>query len=69
MTKINKSNAYLYGEDVEVPQISMLVIARRIELLQDKLEELLDHSYHTRDSKRCNAIIKAIDFWDTLNDA
>jgi len=62
-------NDYLYGKDADVPPIPRDVIMRRIELLQDNLDVLLNHSYHTRDGNRCNAVIKAIDFWDNINDA
>jgi hypothetical protein len=59
--------AYLYGEDIEVPEIPADVVMRRIELLKEHLAELLEHSYHTRDGVRCNAIIKAIKFWENLD--
>jgi len=61
------TNEYLYGEDVEVPEIPQEIIMRRIELLKDNLAELLDHSYYTRDGDRCNKILKAIRFWETIN--
>ena len=61
-----KDNSYLYGEDIEVPEIPADIIMRRIELLKDNLEKLLDHSYHTRDTERCNAIFKAIKFWEQI---
>ena len=61
------TNEYLYGKDIDVPEIPEDIIMRRIELLKDHLEELLDHSYHTRDGERVNAILKAIKFWETIN--
>jgi hypothetical protein len=61
-------NEYLYGSDVEVPEIPGDIIVRRLELLQDNLRELLDHSYHTRDGERVNAVLKAIDFWEKINE-
>lgn len=63
-----KDNSYLYGEGVEVPEIDSYAIMKRIELLKEHLEELLEHSYHTRDSDRVNAILKAINFWEKIND-
>ena len=62
-----KDNNYLYGEDVEVPEIPNEVVMRRIELLKDNLAELLDHSYYTRDGQRVNDVLKAIDFWEKIN--
>jgi len=41
-----KTNEYLYGKDVEVPEIPPEVKMRRIELLNEKLEELLDVPFH-----------------------
>ena len=59
---------YLYGEDVELEPIPEDIAMRRIEALKDHLSELLDHSYHTRDGRRINAILKAISFWSHIND-
>ena len=64
MKKDLKSNEYLYGSDVEVPEFPQDVIMRRIELLNDNLRELLEHSYYTRDNDRVAAVLKAIDFWN-----
>ena len=63
-----KSNEYLYGEGVKVPEIPADVIVRRIELLKENLEELLEHSYYTRDGQRINDILAAIKFWETINE-
>ena len=60
-------NEYLYGDNVEVPEIPSDIVMRGLELLKDHLEELLDYSFYTRDAERCNAVIKAIDFWNKLN--
>ena len=62
-----KDNSYLYGEDAEVPEIPADIIVRRVEVLKDHLADLLDHSYHTRDNNRVSAVIKAIDFWESIN--
>ena len=40
---------------------------RRIEALQDHLAELLEVDIYNRDGVRCNAIIKAIAFWENIN--
>ncbi len=61
-----KTNKYLYGSDVEVPSLDAEVIMRRIELLSDHLSELLEHSYHTRDGERVDAVLKAINFWQKM---
>jgi len=62
------TNEYLYGEEVEVPDIPAEIIMRRIEALKENLAELLEHSFYTRDGNRCNAVIKAIKFWETINE-
>ena len=64
---VAKDNAYLYGEDVEVPTIPQDIVMRRIELLKDNLAELLNHSFYTRDGDRCNAVLKAIKHWESIN--
>jgi len=63
-----KNNSYLYGEDTEVPEIPQSIIDERVDKLKANLEKLLDHSYYTRDGLRINAIIKAIKFWETINE-
>ncbi len=63
-----KSNSYLYGEDAEIPEIPAEVIVRRIEILNEQLEEELDKHYSVRDNARVNNIAKAIVFWETINE-
>ncbi len=58
---------YLYGEDIEIPAIPQEIIMRRIEILKDHLTEQLEHSYYTRDNSRVSAILKAISFWENIN--
>jgi len=65
---VKHSNAYLYGEDIEVPEIPADIIARRLAALADNLEELLNHSYYDRDQARVNAVLKAIKFWNTIQE-
>ena len=60
---------YLYGKDVEVPEIPQDVIMRRLEALKEHLAELLEHSYHTRDNIRVSAVLKGIKFWESINDS
>ena len=38
-----------------------------VELLNEHLADLLDHSYHIRDAVRCNDVLKAIRFWENIN--
>lgn len=62
-----KDNSYLYGDDVDVPEIDSYVVARRIELLNDNLAELLEEHWLKRDAKRINDIQRAIKFWEMIN--
>ncbi len=62
-----KDNQYLYGSEAEVPEIDPMIVMRRIELLRDHLEKLLEHSYHTRDNNRVRAVLKGIKFWEEIN--
>ena len=58
-----KTNAYLYGEDVEVPEIPQEIVVKRIEALNYNLEKLQNVHYLERDMERIRAVIKAIRFW------
>ena len=62
-----KTNEYLYGKEVEVPEIPQEIIVRRVELLQEHLDELLEVNYRQRDTGRCKAVFEAIKFWEGLN--
>ena len=62
-----KSNMYLYGVD-EVPEIPQTVVVQRLVLLQGELKKLLDVHWLKRDATRCNAVLKAISFWQQIND-
>lgn len=64
-----KTNDYLYGEGVEVPELPRDVVMRRIELLRDHLGELLNENYMRRDTVKIRAINKAIAFWAELDEA
>ena len=61
-----KTNSYLYGDN-EVPEIDPLVIARRVSLLDDMIDELNDVHYMVRDDVRINAILRAKSFWLNIN--
>jgi hypothetical protein len=61
-----KTNEWLYGQDVDVPEIPAYVITRRIELLKEHLEELLETSYKKREFSRVRDVLKAIDFWEDI---
>ena len=61
------SNDYLYGEGVDVPDIDSYVIMRRIELLKEHLEDLIEVYYMDRDTERIRAVVKAIDFWTSFH--
>ena len=63
-----KTNSYLYGEGVEVPEIDSYVIVRRIELLKEHLDDLMEEHYLERDTEKVRAILKAIDFWSKINE-
>ncbi len=62
-----KKQEYLYG-DVEVCTIPEDVIMRRVEALKDHLDELLKIDYSARDFNRVNNIVKAISFWENINE-
>jgi len=59
---------YLYGKDVDVPNIPADVIMRRIELLDDHILELFKAPIIDRDGARLNAVIKAKNFWLKINE-
>ncbi len=61
-----KTNEYLYGKDIEVPEIPRDIIIRRLELLNDNLEEILKVHYHARDTVRQRDIQSAINFWEKM---
>jgi len=63
-----KNNYYLYG-DATVPEIPKEVVKVRIELLKSNLATVLAVSYAIRDSNRVNDIVKAIKFWENINES
>jgi hypothetical protein len=63
-----KTNNYLYGDEVSIPEIPQAVIDERISLLKSHLALLLCVDYRERDQERYNAVLKAIRFWETINE-
>ena len=58
-------NEYLYGVE-DVPSIPNDIIMRRLELLEDNLAELLEHSYYIRDNDRVVAVLETIKYWSNI---
>lgn len=63
---IMKSNLYLYGVEspVKVPQA---VIDSRTHLLRQNMAIELSEPSMSRNYNKITAIVKAIDFWETIN--
>jgi len=68
MEKMSKQE-YLYGKDSDIEPIPEEIIMRRIEALEEHLSELLEVDMFQRDGKRCNSVIRAIQFWRRINEA
>ena len=62
-----KSNAYFYGEGVEVPEFPADILMRRIELLKEKRAELYEPHYMNRDEDHIREIDEAIDLFEKLS--
>ena len=62
------TNEYLYGKEVEVPEIESYVIMRRLELLKEHLSELLKEDYMKRSTSQIIAVEKAINFWEKIGE-
>ena len=61
------TNMWLYGTE-DVPSIPEDVVAERLELLQHQLFLLNNEDYNLRDLEKRNAVIKAISFWENINE-
>lgn len=59
---------YLYGKDVKLEPIPKHIIDCRVKALNKHLTSLLDHSFYTRDRARIAAVLKAIKYWENLNE-
>jgi len=57
---------YLYGTN-EVPEVPEDIIMRRVILLEDHLDGLLEVNYFERDTVRINKIMKLIELLKTIN--
>jgi len=62
-----KTTSYLYGLNNKPLDIPQDVINNRIKLLNDNLNKILKHNYLERDTKRMNDVLKAIEFWNSIN--
>lgn len=62
-----KTNSYLYGEEKPL-EIPGEVIQDRLDKLETMLSKLLEVNLLQRDDARINTILKAINFWATINE-
>jgi len=62
-----KTNEYLYGSGVIVPEIPTEVIEGRIKLLDTQLRELQAVHYLLRNRTRVREIIEAMNFWRNID--
>jgi hypothetical protein len=60
------TNEYLYGDN-EIPEVPEYIIMRRVEILEERLEEVLAVHYTRRDLKLERELLKAISFWRNIN--
>jgi len=65
---MRKTNERLYGKDVEVPKVPEYVVMRKIELLNDNLDSIMETKGIDRDRKQCKEIKDSIEFWSHIND-
>lgn len=61
-------NEYLYGVDSEVEPIPAEIICRRIEMLDEAIDEIQSQHWLARDSGRLNKCLKAKKFWQELGE-
>ena len=62
-----RDNAYLYGEDVEVPELDTHMVMRRVELLKENRALLYEVHYSKRNNEKIREIDNAISFWEKLS--
>ena len=62
-----KSTEYLYGTK-DVIMVPKSIIQERIRLLNENLRVLLDVHYFERDTQRISDVMKAIRFWEKINE-
>ncbi len=58
------TNLELYGRDM--PPVSATVCNFRIEVLKERLEELMSAHYMNRDNNTIAIVVKGINFWTKL---
>jgi len=61
------TNKELYGTE-DVPLVPKEVCNTRLELLKERMAELLSVHYLVQDNSTINEVEKAIKFWTTLRD-
>jgi len=61
------TNKELYGTE-DVPLVPKEVCNTRLELLKERMAELLSVNYMWQDNSTINEVEKAIKFWTTLRD-
>ena len=62
-----KTTEYLYGSSKPLP-VPQEVIDHRVKLLNKELTEEQAKHYFERDISRVHQIVKAVKFWETIND-
>ena len=70
VVKTMKTNAYLYGEDIEVEEIPAEVILSRVVPLEEHFDEILEIPLEVRTYEQIvqmGEIAKAIKFWENIN--
>ena len=62
-----KTNHFLYGKDVEIPDIPEDIVMRRVELLKEHQDILLAVDPMERETYRLHSVGKAISYWQNIN--
>lgn len=63
-----KKNSFLYGDSHTPTKVPQEIIEERVDMLKANLKNLQKVHYLGRDGERCNTILKAIKFWETINE-
>ena len=61
-----KSTEFLYGDETP-PDIPEDIIMRRVEILKEHRDSLLEVDPMERETYRINSISKALNFWSSIN--
>lgn len=59
---------YLYGIGCEIEPIPAEITVRRVELIDDVIEEIQNQNYLERDMARMNSCLKAKKHWQSLGE-